>query len=100
MDSSYRHSAVDHQIEYVKARTHTNCVENFWALLKRALKGTYVAVAPHHLHRYCHEQAWRFNSRTWNDARRFLSLLHSVLGKRLTYRELAAVGDAGFMTIK
>lgn len=96
----FRHSAVDHAVEYVRARCHTNSVENFWSLLKRALKGTYVAVAPAHLHRYCHEEAWRFNFRKWNDAYRFFSLLKGVVGKRLTYRELAAIGDCGFMGIQ
>ena len=64
------------------------------------MKGTYVAVAPWHLKRYCHEQGFRFNFRQLGDAGRFLNALRGVLWKRLTYRELAAVGDAGFMGIK
>ena len=31
---------------YVDGRVHTNGMENFWSLLKRSLKGTYVAVEP------------------------------------------------------
>jgi len=30
---------------------HTNGLENFWSLLKRGLRGTYVAVEPFHLER-------------------------------------------------
>jgi transposase-like protein len=100
LHNRYRHSAVDHAIEFVRGRCHTNSVENFWSLLKRALKGTYVAVMPFHLHRYCHEQAWRFNQRKVNDCYRFFKLLKGVVGKRLTYRKLAGIDDAGFMGIQ
>jgi transposase-like protein len=97
----YDHSMVCHsEGEFVRGRSHINGAENFFTLLKRAIKGTYVAVAPWHLARYCHEQGFRFNFRQINDAGRFLNALRGVLGKRLTYRELAAVGDAGFMGIK
>jgi len=49
---------------------------NFWSLLKRAIKGTYVSVEPFHLFRYLDEQSFRFNERGLNDAARF------VLGHR------------------
>lgn len=101
LSAVYRHAAVKHSSgEFVKGRAHINSTENFFSLLKRAIKGTYVAVAPWHLARYCHEQGFRFNLRKLGDAGRFLNVLRGVLGKRLTYRELAAVGDAGFMGIK
>ena len=94
----YRHSMVNHSAgEYVRDRVSTNLAECFFSLMKRTLKGTYVAVAPFHLFRYANEQAWRFNARDLNDAGRFLRALAGVLGKRLTYRQLAAVGDCGFM---
>lgn len=97
----YDHSMVCHsQGEFVRGRSHINSAENFFSLLKRAIHGTYVAVRPWHLARYCHEQGWRFNWRQLNDAGRFLNALRGVIGKRLTYRELASVGDAGFMGIK
>jgi hypothetical protein len=35
-----------------------------------------------------------------NDAVRFLLVLRGVVGKRLTYRKLAAIGDAGFMGLE
>jgi hypothetical protein len=38
--------------EYVRGEVHTNGLENFWSLLKRSLRGTYVAVEPFHLDRY------------------------------------------------
>lgn len=99
--SEYRHQSVNHSLgEFVRGRVSTNRAENFFSLFKRMLKGTYVAVAPFHLFRYGHEQAWRYNARDLNDAGRFLRALAGVLGRRLTYRQLAAVGDCGFMGLQ
>ena len=96
----YFHKWVDHVSIYVKGRVHTNGLENFWSLLKRSLKGTYVAVAPFHLSRYCDEQAFRYNERKMGDGDRFNKVLRSLIGKRLTYRVLTAQDDAGFMGLK
>jgi transposase-like protein len=96
----YFHHAVDHATRYVVGVVHTNGLENFWSLLKRTIRGTYVAVAEFHLFRYLDEQAFRFNNRETNDGNRFWRLLKSVVGKRLTYRALTAQGDAGFMGIR
>src|SRR5687768_10622346 len=60
------------QIEYVRGNVHTNSVENFWSLLHRTLRGTYVSVEPYHLSAYLDEQAFRFNQRKTNDGERFL----------------------------
>jgi transposase-like protein len=97
---NYFHAAVDHVNQYVIGRVHTNGIENFWSLLKRSLKGTYVAVSPYHLERYVDEQAFRYNQRKGNDGFRFRNVLAATLGKRLTWRELTAQDDAGFMGIK
>jgi hypothetical protein len=80
---------VNHSEEYVRGRVHTNGLENFWSLLKRGLRGTYVAVEPFHLSRYVDEQVFRFNNRkNKNDADRFALAMSQVAGKRLTYSEL------------
>ena len=67
---------------------HTNGMENFWSLLKRALTGTYVSVEPFHLHRYLDEQAYRFNQRKLTNGERFLSAVFGIFGRRLTYDQL------------
>jgi hypothetical protein len=72
----------------VRDNVHTNGLENFWSLLKRALKGTYVSVMPVHLFRYVDEQAFRFNKRKDNDAGRFADALSAVTGRHLTYKDL------------
>jgi transposase-like protein len=84
----YIHGVVDHAETYVDGQIHTNGLENFWSLLKRALKGTYVSVEPFHLFRYLDEQVYRFNSRKQSDGVRFLEACASVFGKRLTYTAL------------
>jgi transposase-like protein len=89
--SDYTHHVIDHAEKYVEGQVHTNGVENFWSLLKRALKGTYVSVEPFHLFRYLDEQAFRFNERGRNDASRFLLALVGVVHKRLTYKALTGL---------
>lgn len=88
------HDVVNHAVEYVRGQVHTNGMENFWSLLKRGLKGTYVAVEPFHLERYVDEQVFRYNhrkdaeKRQISDAERFAIAMSQVNGKRLTYSEL------------
>ncbi|QNN22262.1 IS1595 family transposase [Planctomycetales bacterium ZRK34] len=90
LSDDYVHAVVDHAVEYVNGRVHTNCMENFWSLLKRALMGTYVAVRPEHLDAYLDEQMMRFNARNGDDAGRFRQVMGNVSGRRVTYRELTA----------
>jgi hypothetical protein len=67
---------------------HTNGCENFWSLLKRAIKGTYVSIEPFHLFRYLDEQCFRFIQRGGDDASRFALALKGIICKRLTYNGL------------
>jgi transposase-like protein len=84
----YAHKIVNHSERYVDGNVHTNNIENFWALLKRSIKGTYVSVEPFHLFRYLDEQAFRFNARKDQDGDRFADVLSQVAGRRLTYKQL------------
>ncbi len=98
------HDFVNHMQEYVRGSVHTNGIENFWSLLKRSLRGTYVAVEPFHLQRYVDEQAFRFNNRGGKrkeqrvtDFQRFRKLLSQIVGRRLTYAKLTGkVGETAF----
>jgi transposase-like protein len=92
LGGEYNHEVIDHAVEYVRDAVHTNGIENFWSLLKRTIKGTYVSVEPFHLGRYLDEQSFRFNERNDNDLGRFKSVLSSVSGRRLTYEELIGNG--------
>jgi len=99
LHNRFVHDVVNHAETYVKGRVHTNSLENFWSLLKRGLRGTYVAVEPFHLTRYLDEQVFRFNNRATkdnplNDADRFALAMSQIGGKRLTYSELTGKNDS------
>ncbi len=93
LKEDFVHETVNHAQEYVRGQVHTQGLDNFWSLLKRTLRGTYVAVEPFHLDRYLNEQVFRFNNRATknnplNDADRFALAMSQVAGKRLTYAQL------------
>lgn len=99
MAEGFAHEVISHAQEYVRGQVHTQGIENFWSLLKRGLRGTYVAVEPYHLERYVDEQVFRYNTRKHDDdkkitdAERFEMALSQVAGKRLTFAEVT--GKAG-----
>ncbi len=84
------HEIINHAEQYVRGHIHTNGIESFWAMLKRTIGGTYIAVEPFHLYRYLAEQCFRYNHRkNTDDAGRFKSVLKDVVGfVNLTYAEL------------
>jgi transposase-like protein len=84
----YVHKVIDHAERYVDGEIHTNSMENFWSLLKRTIRGTYVSVEPFHLFRYLDEQTFRFNSRKMTDSERFEATGRMIVGKRLTFNAL------------
>jgi transposase-like protein len=94
LENYFDHQVVDHAIEYVKGRVHTNGLEDSWSLLKRGIKGTYVSVEPFHLFRYLDEQSFRYNNRKdMDDADRFRTVTSQIAGKRLTYKELTGKAE-------
>jgi transposase-like protein len=97
MNHHFVHDVINKTEAYVRGNVHVNGIENFWALLKRSLRGTYVAVEPFHLERYVDEQAFRYNNRgskenPMTDADRFALAVTQIIGKRLTYAELTGNG--------
>ena len=90
---NFIHETVNQATEYVRGQVHTQGIENFWSLLKRTLKGTYVAVEPFHLSRYLDEQVFRFENRATkenplDDTDRFMLAVSQIAGRRLTYADL------------
>jgi hypothetical protein len=82
------HVIVNHSRgQYVNGAFHTNSIEGFWSLFKRGIIGIYHQVSRKHLHRYCSEFAYRYNSRKITDPTRFNLCLTSI-DRRLTYKEL------------
>lgn len=93
LNYNFIHEIVNKSESYVRGRVHVNGMENFWSLLKRSLKGTYVAVEPFHLFRYLDEQVFRYNNRATKDnpltdGDRFDLALMQTKNRRLTFAEL------------
>ncbi|HZL25709.1 MAG TPA: IS1595 family transposase [Acidobacteriaceae bacterium] len=89
VSTPYFREVINHAEEYVNGHIHTNGIENFWSLLKRALGGTYISVEPFHLDAYVKEQVFRYNNRKdADDFARFATCMMGIQGKRLTYKAL------------
>ncbi len=83
----YKHEIIVHQREYVRGRVHTNTIEGYWSLLRRGIIGIYHYVSVKHLHRYCDEFQYRYNTRKLDDAERFrFTIRHTEA--RLKYETL------------
>jgi len=93
LSEDFAHQVIDHAVAYVDGQVHTNGLENFWSLLKRGIRGTYVSVEPYHLFRYVDEQAFRFNNRKLTDSERFDIVMGQIVGKRLTYDQLIGAAE-------
>src|SRR5438270_9245318 len=100
MNWRFVHEFVNKTESYVRGRVHVNGMENFWSLLKRGLKGTYVAVEPFHLSKYVDEQVFRYNNRKHDnktpvsDSERFKLAMSQVAGRRLTYADLTGKDES------
>ncbi|MCY3794814.1 MAG: IS1595 family transposase [Gammaproteobacteria bacterium] len=89
MFNGIRHAAVNHSRgEYVRGPVHTQGIESFWAIFKRAHKGTFHSISPKHLHRYVNEFAGRHNLRSEDTIDMLAEAAAGMEGKRLRYREL------------
>jgi transposase-like protein len=88
------HYTVNHSIkQFVRLdRTlHSNTAENFFSIFKRGVIGTYHHMSEAHLHRYCREFDFRYNTRAMTDAERTIEALKGARGKRLMYRQPASL---------
>lgn len=84
-----QHEIINHsQDEFVRGKFHTNSIEGYWSLLKRGIIGIYHQVSPKHLHRYCNEFTYRYNSRHITDQERFINSLSRLANGVLSYKEL------------
>jgi len=88
LEVDYAHKTVDHSREYVSGIVHTNGIENFWSLLKRALKGTQTHVDRAHLDRYVTERTFSYNHRDDSDLTRLRVAIAGANGHRLTWAQL------------
>ena len=86
-----QHESVNHSAgEYVRDEAHTQGIESFWAMLKRAHKGTFHKISPKHMQRYVTEFAGRHNVRERDTVDQMRNVVAGAVGKRLLYRDLVA----------
>ena len=86
-----RHEVVKHSIqEYVRDLAHTNGIESFWAMIKRAHKGTYHKFSKKHLNRYILEFAGRHNIRELDTIDQMVHVVGDMVRKRIRYVDLIA----------
>ena len=87
----FAHESVNHSVgEYVDGMAHTNGMESFWSMLKRAHKGTFHKLSPKHLHRYVDEFAGKHNIRDSGTLAQMRDTVARLVGRRLLYRDLIA----------
>ena len=85
------HESVNHSVmEFVRGEIHTNGIESFWSMLKRAHKGVFHKMSPKHLNRYVQEFAGKHNVRDLDTAAQMSVIVASMIGRRLLYRDLIA----------
>jgi len=90
-----KHVAVRHSVaEYVAGEAHTNGIESFWAMLKRAFHGTFHHFSPKHMARYINEMATRQSWREFDTLTVLELITQRLIGKSLTYSALTAGGPA------
>ena len=87
----FDHASVRHSVgEFVRQQAHTNGIESFWSMLKRAHKGVYHKISPKHLQRYVNEFSGRHGVRDRDTVDQMTALASGMTGKRITYRDLVA----------
>ena len=87
----FDHASVRHSVgEYVDGMAHTNGIESFWSMLKRAHKGVYHKISAKHLQRYVDEFSGRHGIRELGTLDQMQSVVAGMVGKRLMYQDLVA----------
>ena len=87
----FEHETVKHSVgEYVSGMAHTNGIESFWSMLKRAHKGTFHKISPKHLQRYVHEFTGKHNIRDSGTLAQMRHTVARLVGRNLLYRDLIA----------
>ncbi len=89
--SGFIHSSVSHSKgEYVNGESHTGTLDGYWGLLKRGIIGIYHSASKKHLHRYCDEFSFRYNTRKLKEVERYELALKQSFGRRLKWDNLVA----------
>ena len=97
LGGEFEHEAVNRSVgEYVRGMAHTNGIESFWSMPKRAHKGTFHKFSPKHFDRYVQEFSGRHNARDWDTIDIMATIANGAVDKQLRYKDLIA--DNGLST--
>ena len=93
LNKKYNHITVKHtEGGYITTigdhKFHTQNIENFWSIFKRGYIGIYHYMSKQHLHRYCTEFGYRYNTRQQPSVERFEDALSKVSSARITNDKL------------
>ena len=87
--AEFDHEAVNHSVsEYVRGQAHTNGIESFWAMLKRAHGGKFHKISPQHLRRYISEFSGKHNIRESDTLVQMRDTVARLVRRNLLYRDL------------
>jgi transposase-like protein len=73
-----RHATINHTVAYAEGHVHTNNIESFWALVKRAWYGSHHHYSRRYMDLYMAEACYKFNYRNSKDD--FGGLLATMVG--------------------
>ncbi len=89
LDNYYALGRINHSRgEYMRGNIHTNSIESFWALVKRAYVGIHHHWSKKHTQRYLDACAFRLNSKGKTQCQRIDSLMEFGMSVKLPYKEL------------
>lgn len=74
------HSVINHAVQYADGMTHTNTIEGFWALVKRAWYGQHHHYSRKYMDLYIAEASYKYNYR--NVPNGFDGMVTAMLGAR------------------
>lgn len=57
------HATINHSVEYAQGEIHTNNIESFWSLVKRAWYGSHHHYSRKYMHLYIAEACYKYNQR-------------------------------------
>ena len=63
LSSQMKHEVINHQVQFVDGDTHTNTIEGFWSLLKRAWYGQHHHYSVEYTPLYVAERCYVYNNR-------------------------------------
>uniref|UniRef100_UPI001414D6D7 transposase n=1 Tax=Candidatus Thiosymbion oneisti TaxID=589554 RepID=UPI001414D6D7 len=63
-----RRAIINHAERYADGETHTNTIEDFWSLVKRAWFGSHHHYSRKYLPLFMAESCWKYNHRDNDDA--------------------------------